>query len=540
MYNINSTPFDTLHDFLYDMFFLVFTRYCHCLNEECVIPDLFKVAPFFYETFNKVSGNDIGNKNSGACNTLKVQLTYEESDLLVDTLIRHVQQFNLLSERNGRFYILDGYKRLSWKNIMTLEVQDAKMFFAKHQDHFEEFQTFFSDTSTANSAIDYKRFVVLIKSFYWYMRKITVDSLISPILIKNKIQGISVGSTNITSDYDITLYGKSFTKISETIEEFNTRFKTLFGETSDFVFDTNVYGVSFINVSDKYPLSISPTVGSPSSVTDEDTNFFEYNDKLSDEVNECNNKKFKYVKSNKETHVSQHIWAVVKVLVKLDIISGYDSTIANMLTQELTQTTDPSLRLIIQEAEKFINMYQPSPKYYYTFIKTLKDVDPSQVDDALFNNFVSFANYNGVETYFTRGAFLHIVVNMQMCKNNQKELALSGHEYLDSFIENMSDLLHHYSKVKYYQRAKAALIRLKSSLSTSTFEQVQATLDRIHKLQGDCSDMGKILQCSSFMLMNQCISCILQVTIDFLNGDTESDINSGIQVFNEFLKTIPK
>ena len=82
----------------------------------------------------------------------------------------------------------------------------------------------------------------------WAFRKLVVDSILNIITIKNKISDMkifSVGSSNISSDYDITLYGNTVDKV-DIITCFQEYFKSIFGEDSAIVFDTNIYGKAYI------------------------------------------------------------------------------------------------------------------------------------------------------------------------------------------------------------------------------------------------------------------------------------------------------
>lgn len=77
-------------------------------------------------------------------------------------------------------------------------------------------------------------------------------------------------------------------------------------------------------------------------------------------------------------------------------------------------------------------------------------------------NFISIFNYFGQETYYTRGAFMHVVMSMQTCKNNKfTDIDASG--YLDSFIENLADFILHHGKQKYAKRMLSALDKLQSN-----------------------------------------------------------------------------
>ena len=50
-----------------------------------------------------------------------------------------------------------------------------------------------------------------------------------------------IGSATATSDYDVSLIGP---KSGELVANFNDKFKEMFGEASEIVFDTNIYAYS--------------------------------------------------------------------------------------------------------------------------------------------------------------------------------------------------------------------------------------------------------------------------------------------------------
>jgi hypothetical protein len=72
-------------------------------------------------------------------------------------------------------------------------------------------------------------------------------------------------------------------------------------------------------------------------------------------------------------------------------------------------------------------------------------------------NDLSLINVFTAESYYTRGAFLDVVVNQQMCKSGV--LQVDRDAYIDSFTENVAEHLIH-SKQKYHDRATAALAKL--------------------------------------------------------------------------------
>ena len=224
----------------------------------------------------------------------------------------------------------------------------------------------------------------------------------------------SVGSTNITSDYDITLQGSQETYISRIITKYKDIIKLMLYGNSDIIFDTNLYGVGFSKDVD----------------LNYDCNF------------KCNNDKIKLCITNIHTDndiYDQHTWAFVKMFSN-DKVSYHDT--------EYYHNND-----IIKTAIDFVynNIKSYNNSNNYEILINKANFIKSQYG---LNNFISIVNYYGSETYYTRGAFLDVVINQQTCKNNiQNNSYIDTHAFLDSFIENISDYCNHSFKTKYLDRA---------------------------------------------------------------------------------------
>ncbi|MEU5852488.1 DUF3626 domain-containing protein, partial [Saccharopolyspora shandongensis] len=88
-------------------------------------------------------------------------------------------------------------------------------------------------------------------------RKRFVDGLLDEILRDYpEVTPIAVGSTDLTSDYDVTVTGPGDTEV---VEEFNKRFRLAWdGGESATVFDTNIYGNAFLPESGIRRLPLMP------------------------------------------------------------------------------------------------------------------------------------------------------------------------------------------------------------------------------------------------------------------------------------------
>src|SRR6478609_445630 len=86
----------------------------------------------------------------------------------------------------------------------------------------------------------------LAKMLFWFLRKGVVDNLITTVMPQEVgCLALSAGSINVTSDYDVNVYGSGSEWVSIFFQD---RFLKIFGSTSDKVFDTNIYSSSFMNM----------------------------------------------------------------------------------------------------------------------------------------------------------------------------------------------------------------------------------------------------------------------------------------------------
>jgi len=312
---------------------------------------------------------------------------------------------------------------------------------------------------------------------YGEFRKEIVDSILDFCLLQTKCTDEctlqKAGSTNLTSDYDITLNG---VMAAEAHECFENTFYKLFGDTSPVVFDTNVYGVGFFE-----PLPVAMEADFQSEVnsrvptfskskrnrsTIKGFTFFPYID--NDEV-----KHIKYISLAKEdinTIKNQRIWAFVKFLMYADVdfrtiseekggnvLFWEDLEEARKIKAQLD-----NVRGNIEEI--YSNLLYEVADIFLEF-EDVKDKDLPELKRK-YQNAISEANYYGSETYLTRGAFFHVVGRMQV---KIDKLPISTDEYIDSYIENIADVLKTVDRFettpcreliveisKYYYRAKDA------------------------------------------------------------------------------------
>lgn len=358
---------------------------------------------------------------------------------------------------SGNHVTLYSDKLLSWTNIQGLDDAAGEKFKTRYPKTYETIMATF-----ASRPNDVHEFVWITKSLFWFLRKFIVDTVltiaINATADSEHIYPISVGSTNITSDYDITLYG-DHDVIAAIIQWSEHLFATIFGFSSSVLFDTNFYGLSFVSISPK--VDPDSPIGGRVSVAVTSPHLLEIsNPKTFTPYVNCQDKSVYVLNTNAATAKTQHVWALIALLNAIFHLSmQMDSDEYNDVLNEIR--TNFKAYSLIRLAQLVILTLKPSRgdgAYYNSIIGSFKTfqhaicrgLNPILVQ----NNFISFANYHGVETYIARGTFLDVVANQQMCKN---VLHITRDEYLDSYIENMANLIIHPTKIKYGARAQHAL-----------------------------------------------------------------------------------
>uniref|UniRef100_A0A6C0H860 Uncharacterized protein n=1 Tax=viral metagenome TaxID=1070528 RepID=A0A6C0H860_9ZZZZ len=570
--------------FLDTFLIYIFQDCCACPERECTITNIARLAPGLCERYSQFLNCDGAvSPRPGDCNKIVNRKISSDTPLLsnvlmletvfdikryqdqfgkkaldkfysvhprlecVDIILSNFETYGLLKKIRGKYYLLGSYRQISWRAIKSLDTK-----------YCQEYQTMFSNYSNEICqlfGVSTNQLAQCLQIIFWYFRKAIVDSIAMDCLSKysNSVVAVSVGSTNITSDYDITLYGKKYNNVSKVINAFNQMINVVFKKPPDYVFDTNMYGVSFIKLvrntstlsRDYSPEQVndSPTkerVTSELTDPDLDVDIDDFAENFTSNPIACGNMNFTYAgpenlntsPDSVSVKLSQHIWALVKVFVNLERIQAFDEKVYEMLRRTLVepiQNSDSSeqsttFAKLIYAAERLQQKYESSQANYVAFIRQFNPTFGLTNTD--FNNFISYINYNGSETYFSRGAFLDVVVNRQMC--NQDKIQLSQDEYLDSFVENMADLMLHYHKDKYLTRSLDALKRIK--LLQDAHPQITNILNTIKDIQKFCKgEKHELLDCSAFLFMYNCIVSIRLATKFFLaQYDRESTLTDKI------------
>ena len=548
----------------FDIFFkYLFRDCCGCLDKECNIAELSDT------NVNNIMKRYSGSKSESEsklleildaetkveCNKIRVDVgdilkrvylnirgTYKSKIALVVKFIELFKKSGLIRKNLDMYFLLSSNMRFKWNNIKRLSTKDINDFKAERGEIFNELVNKY----VIGITLTVEQELLMIKSLFWYFRKVVVDSIVSDIirLESLNIKAMSVGSTKLTSDYDITLDG-TYKDNSRVIRRFDRLIEILFMDDSESVFDTNIYGVSFVKDKTR-----------DAGVEEDDDMNKMVNEAFNKEHEQCG--KFNYILSeDKDFIISQHIWAFVKLLLRLNKIQEQDEELYGLCLGELSNNLGENLYYL--SAVAFINKYESDVNNYQMTVDDGSRFLGKGVDDDskyLVSNFISYVNYNGSETYLTNGAFLDVVVNNQMCKKDKSNMIkLDLNSYLDSFIENLSDLITHYHKVKYLDRASDAFDKM---LEISGFdtkvscdislkkiggklkcdnmnlgEYIKSILKMIKNLQTECSE--DILECQSFIMMYYILYCIILVFKRYAEWSniSKEELMNGIKRFEK-------
>lgn len=285
-------------------------------------------------------------------------------------------------------------------------------------------------------------------------RKQVVDYILNTIkheLKCNNCSFRSVGSVTLTSDYDVSAFGK---KKEEVVTRFNELFVDIFGEESGIVFDTNIYGVTSL-----IPMPLDKNLK-------RNTTYASLH--VCNEEGEC--KKYKYVSIPKGITVdiaNQRSWAFIKLFRYLDQedVKNLQKKIKKLKINLLNADTYNSIERFkqLKKIGDFDNISKMNKMYnkMLTRVKLTRE-KMEMYPNSLFHKITykdaeSHANFFSSESYYTQGAFFHVVARNQM---NIKTLQITENELLDSFIENIGDFM---KDIKHMSRVNCLEVVIKLS-----------------------------------------------------------------------------
>jgi len=404
--------------------------YSQCLKFEDSDYKLSKEA----NICNKITINDNYNDNTNLSNLINKTISF----LIKNNYIKAIGDID-----NHKYYItVNGTTvKLNWENIKNLK--------DKNKPEGE---------------------------LFWLVRKLIVDSLLKIIINEhrknetyitiangdqlliskdefNDVKIYSVGSTDITSDYDITLYSNNNYIIGIIIEEFQNKFMKIFGEHSSIVFDTNIYGKAYIIFDCNKHCEINYLPIDSSKCSNQKESFYY--------IKSLNNNKGLIDGISGQYKCNQVIWGLIKYL--RDLRDSFGENIYNKYFNFIQKNVNNNNILDITQ-ETLIYLRNTN----ITYIDLIENEDTHRKDyklnnfsSLLFtNDYISLINFYGEETYFTRGAFLDTVVNSQMCKGSEPVIELYKEDYIASILENAGFFFLHNDKTKYLKRVKNSLILL--------------------------------------------------------------------------------
>ena len=484
----------------------MFKEICQCYN-QCFTLDENRKKEY------KINEND----KDIVCNKIVPSNNNPDFYLnLIDTIISYMSK-KYIKELCNKYYI--SYNnlniKLSWENIKNLENTN-------------------------------------VKEMFWLFRKIIVDSILKSIILKNNILDVriySVGSSTLTSDYDITLYddnilnsNDSNDKIFTIINEFQNIFHTLFTEHSSIVFDTNIYGKAYITFN----------CGKSCSYLYERIKCMSQKEAFFTLKSVNNNKLYKSI---------QVSWSIIKFLRNLkdslgdSIYTTYFSYLKNKVSKNQDIETQKEYFSKIQKMLLYLtnndftytDLIYNEEKYkklYKDYFENIQHFD-TQEELVFYNDYISFVNFYGEETYFSRGAFLDTVVNSQMC--NDTVVKLYEDDYIASIFENAGFYLLHSDKVKYLKRVLNSVEKLVSLNKNSIYKTLfnknfNKMKNVVNNEKNYCNWINEndinLLKCEKFNMYNSILILVSElIQIFIFNNDVRFVPYYDIIVQNNMTKT---
>ena len=311
-------------------------------------------------------------------------------------------------------------------------------------------------------------------------RKKIVDKILEEIIdklnCKPECTVTAAGSISLDSDYDITMDGKNS---SQFIDNFNDIFISLFKEKANIVFDTNIYGTSFFH----------------SSIA---TN---YDFAIRNKELPCSPRNFIFyinTNSNKDDVLNQHTWAFIKLFMYINKIKNTvtKKSILDLINKNKSyrNVKNRSTRKLDQ-LKRLKTTYEKELRKYNNIKNDFESYKIKNIPKAVaLKEQASKTNFFGVETYFTQGAINHVVGQLQL---KFTSLTITQHEYIDSLIENLGDIIKEYNHYPddtrlFVTHSSKYIIRVFSAISRiNTSSNVSYTINsakKLRKLRGSDND----------------------------------------------------
>ncbi len=291
----------------------------------------------------------------------------------------------------------------------------------------------------------------------------------NPENIRNYFNVVKLGSTELVSNYNITVSGVMYPQ--QIVEYYNYFFYQFWNNYSALVFDTNIYGSSFF-------------------ITVPNQGNYERNrplfEQLYDHLNLNNGGTIYYLHPKQEnqeaTFLSQIKWLLLKIAyhtldleirdaAHVAILDKIKAKIQDLIhvNKNINKNHNQNQNFARLLAEKHVN----SPHVFYRtedIEKKIQKYEESQIAiqekqvayeerrDAASQleliDYISRSNYYGFETYFCMGTIYHVVGHLQ----GGGKFEMTPYYYMESAIENFIDVYRYYGLVA--ENPEYALIKM--------------------------------------------------------------------------------
>lgn len=426
---------------------------------------------------------------------------FECISINVDIHSQDIHKYKTLMENAFKFMIENKYI-VKIGSIYYIILNDLPIY-RLTWENIKELLYIYKDKNETSSTLFYE-----LHSLFWMFRKTIIDCLLKLTIneLKSKysdnILVFNVGSNKPDSDYDITLYSKNDEFTSNVIKKFEKSFIRLFGEHSSIVFDTNIYGISYITYQiDNSYMNLYNTIDAETcSVNSQAPTKLFYLSNINDiyKNSQIVWAFIKYLKNFRQIFSSKVFYKYITFLKSKTINNKFIEISTNTFT--LLNNTNRSYANLISKRRFINNIY----KNYFS----------SEYNEHLFlNDYISLVNFYGTETYFTRGAFLDTVLNTQICNS---PINLTEQDYIASILENTGFFFIHNDKPKYLIRVLNSFkilynINVKYSLNDKSelFQNLNnATNDTTY-----CTleNFDLINNCQKFQTINNLIKLITHI-----------------------------
>lgn len=319
----------------------IFIGYCSCYETTCKVMPKNRALGSSVSTFIE----EMRNNPSSQCNMI-----VRKND--VESLLELFSKTGLI-RRDGTWKFANN-KEIKW---ITLKAGDRINFHTNDNPLNKCFcyplQTGFSDAVKKHLNISLSEDDVhqLAHILFWYLRKGVVDMLLKTITKDtagktSQCTALSVGSTNITSDYDVTINASC----ASLIKEFNDTFKKYFGVSSMTAFDTNLYGSSII-------LNVAPNDNQKSLYTKITCGSSPVYQKQFWVLHPSNNYQYALKNNYKEYIVRQYEWALLKLARGIIFKLTHDYDLKKQRENDTNQFDD-KYKNIIENPEWLLRMLE--------------------------------------------------------------------------------------------------------------------------------------------------------------------------------------